>query len=65
MGNKMAPASRKPHNPCAKQVKMCVNHAATQANPNSAGIICAPQALRLPSGMPLPQFVGKMKIHRT
>ena len=33
MGNRMAPANKKPHKPCAKHVKTCVNHAAMQTRP--------------------------------
>ena len=33
MGNMIAPATKKPHRLCAKQVKMCVNHAAKHVNP--------------------------------
>jgi len=39
IGNNNAPAIRKPHKPSAKQVKMCVNHAMTQAIPMTAPII--------------------------
>ena len=34
MGKKMAPATKNPHSPAAKQVKMCVNHAAMQDRPS-------------------------------
>jgi hypothetical protein len=47
MGKKMAPATKNPHSPAAKQVKMCVNHANIQAtikaieiNPVAASSIC-------------------------
>ena len=33
MGNMIAPATKKPHKLCAKQVKMCVSHAAKHAKP--------------------------------
>ena len=33
MGKHIAPATKKPHIACAKQVKMCVSHAAKQAQP--------------------------------
>ena len=36
MGKNIAPATRNPHIACAKQVKMCVSHAAKQANPITA-----------------------------
>ena len=36
IGNMIAPATRNPHKPCAKQVKMWVSHAAKQPNPMSA-----------------------------
>lgn len=34
MGKKIAPATKNPHKPCAKQVKIWVSHAAKHANPN-------------------------------
>jgi hypothetical protein len=47
MGNIIAPAKRNPHNPSAKQVKMCVNHAARHVNPIiAAQFMLAPYAAR-------------------
>ena len=64
MGKNIAPATRKPHIACAKQVKMCVSHAAKQANPMNAPQFMLAPYLRLMNGVAPPAIVvGRLPSH--